>query len=54
MFQKQRQRAALYIRVSTQGQADNGVSLDFQLEKLLDYAKKEEMTVQDTHIYKDE
>jgi site-specific DNA recombinase len=40
-------KAAIYIRVSTPGQAINGESLDMQKERLVSYAK-----AQDWNIYK--
>ena len=44
-------RAALYIRVSTQLQAEAGTSLDNQRETLTKYCEKNDFTV--THVYED-
>jgi DNA invertase Pin-like site-specific DNA recombinase len=49
-------RVALYIRVSTDEQAINGVSLDYQKEELLKYVKdrKVDYTINEKeHIYID-
>lgn len=43
-------RAALYARVSTEEQAMHGVSLDAQKERLLQYAKENELTVVDIYV----
>lgn len=43
-------RAALYARVSTEEQAMHGVSLDAQRERLLTYAKENNLTVVDTYV----
>lgn len=43
-------RAALYARVSTEEQAMHGVSLDAQRERLLSYAKENNLTVVDTYV----
>ena len=45
-------RAALYARVSTEEQAQHGVSLDAQKERLLAYAKENQLEVVD--LYRDE
>jgi site-specific DNA recombinase len=44
---------ALYIRVSTEKQADEGYSLDAQRERLLAYCQAHGWTVDDQHIYID-
>lgn len=44
-------RAALYIRVSTELQAEKGTSLDDQRETLTKYCEKNSFTV--THVYED-
>jgi len=47
-------RAAIYMRVSTQWQADNGMSLDFQEEKLLEYVKNNKYSLdKEKHIFID-
>lgn len=47
-------RAAVYMRVSTQWQADNGMSLDFQQEKLLEYVKNNNYSLdKERHIFID-
>lgn len=46
------QRAAAYIRVSTQDQTE--FSPDAQLKQIKEYAKKHEMILSDKHIYADE
>lgn len=43
-------RAALYARVSTEEQAMHGVSLDAQKERLLQYAKDNDLTVVDLYV----
>lgn len=43
-------RAALYARVSTEEQAMHGVSLDAQKERLLSYAKENNLTVVDLYV----
>lgn len=43
-------RAALYARVSTEEQAMHGVSLDAQRERLLTYAKENDLTVVDVYV----
>lgn len=43
-------RAALYARVSTEEQAMHGVSLDAQRERLIEYAKSNDLTVVGTYI----
>lgn len=43
-------RAALYARVSTEEQAMHGVSLDAQKERLLQYAKENNLTVVDLYV----
>ena len=43
-------RAALYARVSTEEQAMHGVSLDAQRERLIAYAKENELTVVGTYV----
>lgn len=43
-------RAALYTRVSTEDQATHGVSLDAQRERLLQYAKENDLTVVDVYV----
>ncbi|GAB7568075.1 recombinase family protein [Gemella sp. Musashino-2025] len=43
-------RAAIYARVSTQEQADNGNSIDIQIEKLTTYAKLHDYKIVDTYI----
>lgn len=43
-------RAALYARVSTEEQAMHGVSLDAQRERLLSYAKENNLTVVDVYV----
>lgn len=45
-------RAALYARVSTEEQAQHGVSLDAQEERLLGYAKENRLEIVD--LYRDE
>lgn len=45
-------KAALYIRVSTEEQAMHGVSLDAQKERLISFAKENNLTIVD--IYADE
>lgn len=44
---------ALYVRVSTDKQADEGYSLDAQQEKLQAYCMAQEWTVQPGHVYVD-
>ena len=46
-------RAAIYIRVSTSKQEDEGSSLQTQLEKCLDAATKQGYTVDQIHIYRE-
>ena len=43
-------RAALYARVSTEEQAMHGVSLDAQKERLLSYARENELDVVDLYV----
>lgn len=43
-------RAALYARVSTEEQAMHGVSLDAQKERLLQYAKENDLMVVDLYV----
>lgn len=43
-------RAALYARVSTEEQAMHGVSLDAQKERLVQYAKENDLTVVDLYV----
>ena len=43
-------RAALYARVSTEEQAMHGVSLDAQKERLIQYAKENELTIVDIYV----
>lgn len=43
-------RAALYARVSTEEQAMHGVSLDAQQDRLIEYAKSNDLTVVGTYI----
>lgn len=44
------QRAAIYVRVSTQEQAENGNSLDFQIEKLKAYCQLHEFKIVGEYI----
>lgn len=44
------QRAALYARVSTEEQAIHGVSLDAQKERLIQYAKENNLTIVDLYV----
>lgn len=44
---------ALYIRVSTQLQAEEGTSLDYQRGKLLEFCDKNGWAVDDAHIFVD-
>ena len=44
------QRAALYARVSTEEQAMHGVSLDAQKERLIQYAKENNLTIVDLYV----
>lgn len=44
------QRVAIYARVSTQEQAENGNSLDFQIEKLKAYCQLHEYKVVDEYV----
>ena len=43
-------RAALYARVSTEEQAQRGMSLDAQRERLIQYAKENELIIVDLYI----
>lgn len=43
-------RAALYARVSTEEQAMHGVSLDAQKERLIQYAKENDLTIVDIYV----
>lgn len=43
-------RAALYARVSTEEQAMHGVSLDAQRERLITYARENDLTVVDVYV----
>lgn len=43
-------RAALYARVSTEEQAMHGVSLDAQKERLVQYAKENNLTIVDIYV----
>ncbi len=43
-------RAALYARVSTEEQAMHGVSLDAQKERLIQYAKENDLTIVDLYV----
>ena len=43
-------RAALYARVSTEEQAQHGVSLDAQKERLTQYAKENNLTIVDYYV----
>lgn len=45
--------AALYMRVSTERQVDEGSSLDSQRERLIAYCKAQDWRVCDEHIYVD-
>lgn len=44
------QRVAIYVRVSTQEQAENGNSLDFQIEKLKAYCQLHEYKIVDEYV----
>lgn len=46
-------RAAIYVRVSTDRQEENGTSLDTQEEKCLEYCSARKYRVNQKHIYKD-
>ena len=46
--------AALYLRVSTEEQAEHGVSLDAQRERGLAYCKLQNLIVEPEHIYVDD
>ena len=46
-------RAAIYIRVSTSKQEDEGTSLQTQLDKCLEAATKQGYTVEQIHIYRE-
>ena len=46
-------RAAIYMRVSTSKQEEEGTSLETQLEKCLEAATRQGYTVEDIHIYRD-
>lgn len=47
-------RAAIYMRVSTQWQVDNGVSLQLQEEELLEHVRKNDYSLdKDNHIFID-
>ena len=43
-------KVAIYVRVSTQGQVDEGYSLDEQVDLLTNYCKLKEWTVYDTYV----
>lgn len=43
-------KAALYARVSTEEQAMHGVSLDAQKERLIQYAKENDLTIVDIYV----
>jgi DNA invertase Pin-like site-specific DNA recombinase len=42
-------KAAIYVRVSTPGQAINGESLDMQKERLIEYAKAQGWDIYKTY-----
>ena len=44
------QRAAIYVRVSTQEQAENGNSLEFQIEKLKAYCQLHDFKIVGEYI----
>lgn len=44
------QRVAIYVRVSTQEQAENGNSLDFQIDKLKAYCQLHEYKIVDEYV----
>ena len=47
------QLAALYCRVSTYGQAEDGTSLDTQEERCRHYAATQDYSIDDAHVYRE-
>src|SRR5256714_14188871 len=46
-------RAAIYVRVSTQGQEEDGTSLDTQLERCRAHCAERGYTVAEEHVYRE-
>lgn len=47
-------KGAMYVRVSSEEQARDGYSIDAQIKAIKDYAIKNDIFIDDNHIYKDE
>jgi len=47
------ERAAAYVRVSSQRQADEGVSIDAQIRRIKQYAQFKGLTLKDEDIFID-